>query len=81
MKIEVKLFAVAKQIANAESVALELSEEATVGQLRQAIVARFPDLSATMSHIAIAVDAQYAGDDVVLSPASEVACIPPVSGG
>jgi molybdopterin converting factor subunit 1 len=81
MRIEVKLFAVAKQIAGAESIAVELADQATVGQLRQALVAQFPDLSATMSHIAIAVDAQYSADHVVLSPDSEVACIPPVSGG
>jgi molybdopterin converting factor subunit 1 len=81
MRIEVKLFAVAKQIANAESVGVEIPDQATVGQLRQALAAQFPDLAASMPHIAIAVDTQYAADDVVLTANSEVACIPPVSGG
>ena len=81
MRIEVKLFAVAKQIAGAESMVVELDDRATVGQLRQALVAQIPELSATMAHVAIAVDAQYSSDEVVLSAESEVACIPPVSGG
>ncbi|MBP90599.1 MAG: molybdopterin synthase sulfur carrier subunit [Planctomycetaceae bacterium] len=81
MKVEVKLFAVAKQIANAESVAVELADRATVGQLRDALVAQFPGLAPVMSHIAVAVNAQYSADDVILTADSEVACIPPVSGG
>lgn len=81
MRIEVKLFALAKQLAGAESVAIEVPENATVKQLRDELVERFPAMSSMIDHVAFAVDSEYASDNAVLSCGAEVACIPPVSGG
>ena len=54
---------------------------ATVADLRKQLAGRHPELVPLMGQMLIAVDTQYAPDDQVLSPTSEVACIPPVSGG
>ena len=81
MKVEVKLFAVARQVAGSEMVTLELGEAPTVADVRTALVQRFPALGATMRHMMMAVDTEYAGDDTPLGRGSEVALIPPVSGG
>ena len=81
MKVEVKFFAIAKQLADAESIAVDLPQNATVKQLRGELVAQFPKMSSIIDHVAFAVDSEYASDNAVLSSDSEVACIPPVSGG
>ena len=81
MKVRVRLFAVAKQVAGGESLDLELPERATIGELRRQLAARVPALAGLSGQMMFAVGARYAADDAVIPPGAEVACIPPVSGG
>jgi len=81
MNVRVKLFAVAKQSAGADSVELEVAPGATVADVRDALVTRLPALAAVRRHLMFAVNADYAADSKVVTPGDELACIPPVSGG
>jgi molybdopterin converting factor subunit 1 len=81
MKVQVKLFAVARQWAGADAVQLDLPAGATVATARQALLARLPKLAQFGSQLRFAVDADYANDATPISPGNDVACIPPVSGG
>ena len=81
MNVRVKLFAVAKQTAGAETIDLEVPDGATVAAVRDALVARLPALSAVRRHLLFAVNADYAADTRMVKAGDEVACIPPVSGG
>ncbi len=81
LKLKVKLFAVAKQVAGADAVDLELPDAATVGDLRRALLSELPTLAGMSNLLLFAVNGEYAGDRVTLPPGAEVACIPPVSGG
>jgi len=81
MNIHVQLFAVARQLAGRETVAISLSEPATVGQLRRALGEQFPVLASVLPHVMFAVNAEYADDQAVIPAGAQVACIPPVSGG
>ena len=81
MKLTVKLFAVAKQRLGRGEIELDLPDGASVRQLRGAIVEQFPPLAEVMQHARIAVDNDYASDAAVLGFISEIAIIPPVSGG
>jgi molybdopterin converting factor small subunit len=81
MKLQVRLFAVARQLAGHESIELELSEPATIGAIRQELRNRIPELSTLMNHLLFAVNAEYAGDETLVTVDCDVACIPPVSGG
>ena len=81
MKVCIRLFAVAKDIAGSDSVCLELPEGATIAQLRERLSAQMPALAAVLPQVLFAVGSDYARDDTVISQTSEVACIPPVSGG
>jgi len=81
MKVHVRLFALAKQRAGRSEVVVELPEPATVADLKRSLVEALPDLAPLASSLLIAVDSEYAGDDQVVGPGSEVAVIPPVSGG
>jgi molybdopterin synthase catalytic subunit/molybdopterin synthase sulfur carrier subunit len=81
VKVRVRLFAVARELAGAESLDLDLPEGATVAQLRAALVRHTPELARVLPHVLFAVGNEYVRDNTVISPDSEVACIPPVSGG
>ena len=81
MKVNVKLFAVAKERVGRNAIEVELPNDSTVRQLRGAIVEQFPPLADVMRHARLAVDNDYASDAAVIGIASEIAIIPPVSGG
>lgn len=79
--IALKLFAAARDIAGADSLNLELGETSTVSDIRRAAVAAVPALGPLVERSLIAVNSRYAADNQAVSPADEVALIPPVSGG
>ena len=81
MKVEVRLFARAKDAAGAERVTVELPPSARVGDLRAALAAEFPRLAPLAPSLLVAVGNDYAADQSVLGEQSEIACFPPVSGG
>ncbi len=81
MKIRVLLFALARQLAGAESIEVELSEQPTVGELRLRLAESYPPLAVLSSQVLFSINAEYAPDCAAIPAGSEVACIPPVSGG
>lgn len=81
MKVEVLLFALARDRAGRDTVSVELAEAACVGDLRTALAAAHPELADILSRSMIALDSDFAADTQPLSGAREIACIPPVSGG
>jgi molybdopterin converting factor subunit 1 len=81
MKVEVRLFARARDAAGAERVTVELPRSARVGDLRAILAAQFPRLAPLAPSLLVAVGNDYAGDQAVLGEESEIACFPPVSGG
>jgi molybdopterin converting factor subunit 1 len=81
MRVRVRLFAAARQAAGASEIELDLPAAATVAELRAALADRIPALRPALGSLMIAVDAEYAPDDLPISPDAEVAAIPPVSGG
>jgi molybdopterin converting factor small subunit len=81
VRVNVKLFAVAKQRTGLGLVTLELPDAATVADLRRVLAQTYPSLAPLVPGMMIAVDAEYAGDDREIGPEAEVAAIPPVSGG
>lgn len=81
MIVRVKLFAAAKQIAGRDVVEIDLTEDASVGELRRQLVVAIPHMADLAGHALFAVDSEYANDATKISPGADVACIPPVSGG
>jgi molybdopterin converting factor subunit 1 len=81
MNVSVKLFAVARQRAGADTVAVELPTAATVRDVRHALVEQYPALADVVAHARLAVNNDYATDVTPLPAAAEIAVIPPVSGG
>lgn len=82
IKVTVKLFAGARELAGGQAtVDAELTDDATIADLRTWLSNEFPALAPLLASAAFAIDADYAADSTRLTLDAEVACIPPVSGG
>ena len=81
MMIELLLFASSKDLFGKPRISIELSNEATVGDLKAALTAQQPDAASLIQRCAFSVDQQYATDTTVILAKHEIAMIPPVSGG
>lgn len=80
MNVEVKLFASARERLGAEAIRVEVDGN-TVGDLRNALTAAYPELAPILQQSLFAINTDYADDATVIHVSDEVACIPPVSGG
>ncbi|HWB26695.1 MAG TPA: molybdopterin converting factor subunit 1 [Chitinophagaceae bacterium] len=79
--MELLLFGVTKEIVGKSKLTITADKSIPdVGSLKQWLALQYPALSALKS-LAIAVDNEYAGDGETLKEGSEIALIPPVSGG
>lgn len=81
MKIRLLAFATAAQALGSAESSIELPAGASVGDLRRALALRFPELARRLPTLAVAVDGELAPDATTLADRSEVALLPPVSGG
>jgi molybdopterin converting factor subunit 1 len=81
MKVRVKLFAVAKELAGRDELSIELPAGASIADLGTVVGQQYPALDGILSHALWAVDTQYANDNTPINENSDVALIPPVSGG
>jgi molybdopterin converting factor subunit 1 len=81
MQVSIQLFAAARDRVGRSSIQVELGDGATVADLRGRISADFPQLADIVPRAMLAVDTEYARDDARLRSTSDVALIPPVSGG
>jgi len=81
MNVVVKLFAGVRELAGTNEVSLDLPSGATVGQLREQLMAEHTMLRPLLSHAMFSLDAEYCNNDTQVAENAEIACIPPVSGG
>lgn len=79
MKLNVLLFGVTKDIIGGTSTSLTLTDPSVLG-LKSKLFDEYPKLKG-LNSIMIAVNNEYADDDLIINPSDEVAIIPPVSGG
>jgi molybdopterin synthase catalytic subunit/molybdopterin converting factor small subunit len=82
MTIRVRLFAVLRQRTGRESIEIQVSEGATVGDAL-AVLAAEPGLDELLGRLPVrmAVNRDYADPATKLAPDDELALVPPVSGG
>ncbi len=81
MKAKIRLFARLSELAGQREMEMEVGEGLTLGDLFQALCARYPGLREYEGRLLFAVNAEYADLSYPLRGGEEVALIPPVSGG
>ncbi len=80
MKINILAFSIAKDIFGAQSISVEMGNDANVSNLKYTLEKEYPKLKQLASYM-IAVNNEYALPGDGIHPSDEVAIIPPVSGG
>jgi len=78
--MKVLAFGIVKEIFSGSSIDLEFDNELTVADIKRKLETQYPKLKVLASY-AVAVNDEYAADDLVIKDNDEVAIIPPVSGG
>lgn len=78
-KYRIKAFGITKDLLGGREVTIEINGQ-TVADLRAALNERYPQLLGLRS-LFIAVNNDYADENILLNSSDEIALIPPVSGG
>ena len=78
--MKVLAFGIVKEIFSGSSIDLEFDNELTVADVKRKLETQYPKLKA-LAFYAVAVNDEYAENDLVIKDNDEVAIIPPVSGG
>jgi MoaE-MoaD fusion protein len=81
MRVRILFFGMLKDLAGKSSDALDMDENATVGDVLELCAKQIPRLKDALPSLAVAVNQQYAGAETTLNSNDEVALLPPVSGG
>ncbi|CEM11305.1 unnamed protein product [Vitrella brassicaformis CCMP3155] len=86
MRIRVLLFAGAKEAMRAGAVDVEVNASSadntvSVAELMDSLRQTHPPLAKVLPNSLLAVNQEYAEDDVRIKEGDEVALIPPISGG
>ncbi|HEV2230866.1 MAG TPA: molybdopterin converting factor subunit 1 [Thermoplasmata archaeon] len=81
MRIQVRFFAVYREIVGSRAVSWSAREGLTLEGLVDAVIAKYPKLSGHRNSMLLAVNHDVADSDRILKEGDEVALLPPVSGG
>ncbi len=81
MKIQVRFFAICRDITGVDHTTVALPEGATGETLWMHLLERFPALAPYRTQCRLAVNETYVANTATLHAGDEVAIIPPVSGG
>ena len=80
MEIQILFFGITTDLVGSNSILFKLPENTTVKQLKELLISDYSSLK-NMREFAIAVNEEYAENEVILKVRDIVAVIPPVSGG
>ena len=81
MQLEILLFAAARDAAQSDSIQIDVDDAASAGDVMAELGRRLPELKSLLPSCRLAVDCSYVQASTPVSPGSEIALIPPVSGG
>ena len=80
LEIKILCYGITRDLLGGFEQVIELQEKATVRDLKNSLIKKYPMLE-QLASLRIAVDQEYAEEDLVLQSNNEIVLIPPVSGG
>ena len=80
MQIQLLFFGITSDITGKRSDDITIPEGISIGKLKEKLVLEYPKLK-NYNSFSIALNTEYASDDLILKNGDTVALIPPVSGG
>lgn len=79
MKCKIKTFGIARDILGSKELTVEINGNKVI-DLRNDLAKKYPKLE-SLNSLFIAINQNYAEDEMEFSESDEIALIPPVSGG
>ena len=80
MKIQLLFFGIATDLVGENSQSYSIQMNTSIKDLKNKLIADYSSLK-NINEFAIAVNEEYANDDIIIKDGDVVAIIPPVSGG
>jgi molybdopterin synthase sulfur carrier subunit len=80
MKCKIKAFGISREIIGSKVLELEIPEGYTIATLKRELFQKYPSF-ADLKSLYVAVNNEYAGEEILVKEGDEIALIPPVSGG
>lgn len=81
MRVKVRLFAAARELAKNSMLEIELAEGSRVSELTAELALRMPSLHPLIPKMRVAISEEFVGPDDIIPENADVALIPPVAGG
>ena len=81
MRITVRLFAILRERAGVDEIAIDVPENVTAKSAGAIVADKYPATRDLLPRVAYAVNRSYVRPDTRLKSGDELALIPPVSGG
>ncbi len=81
MKVQLRFFAVLREIMGLEELEMDLAEGTTIAGLLETVVSEHPKLGPYIKVLQVAVNHEIVGPEHLVKPEDEIAFLPPVSGG
>ena len=81
MRVTVECYGASQRWCGAESISLDLSDNAIVADALDHLAERFPELAARQETVAVAIGDEIVPTTRLLAEDETLALIPPVSGG
>ena len=80
MKLQVLLFGIARDIVGQNHIEMDFQGPTNIQSFKEVLIDKYPQMN-DLAHIKIAVNQEFAKDEMLLQEGDEIALIPPVSGG
>jgi len=80
MNITILFFGITTDLVGEKSISYSINEKSSIKDLKELLLADFSSLK-NLHQFAIAVNEEYANDNLIINDGDIVAIIPPVSGG
>jgi len=80
MKVKIKAFGISREIIGSKVLELEVPEGYTIAALKRELFQKYPSF-VDLKSLYVAVNNEYAGEEMLVNEGDEIALIPPVSGG
>jgi molybdopterin converting factor subunit 1 len=80
MKIQLLFFGITTDLVGLNSMSFEVEKKTSISDLKNILIIKYPRLK-NIHEFAIAINEEYATDDLLINENDIIAIIPPVSGG
>ena len=81
VELPVFLFAAVREVVGSDQVTIQTPLPTTASALRKILSQRYPQIDTWLAVSRLAVDRRFVADEDPIESATEIAVIPPVSGG